>query len=277
MKKISNRPYFFDRGIHFECRRCGACCTGDPGIVYADKDEALRWFYKALRLNPTSAFGYYGIGSNYIDLDNFEKAEKYFKKAQEIQPELPAAYNGLSLLYLSYGKYDKAVEINEKMLAAFPEELTFLSNAAAAAVFSGHFQTAQKYYEKLLGLYPSPTTSFMPKLYLGYIYWKSGEQKSAERVLQTVMELNQDRISEGNEHWRIRYDIAAVYAIKGNKPEAYRWLQNSIDVGFRLFRFAEHDPVFENLHDDPEFKQMMEEVKKMVYEERAKIEKSESL
>jgi Fe-S-cluster containining protein len=41
MKKISNRSYFFDRGIYFECRRCGACCTGDPGIVYADKDEAL--------------------------------------------------------------------------------------------------------------------------------------------------------------------------------------------------------------------------------------------
>jgi len=25
--------YFFDSGIRFECRRCGACCTGDPGIV----------------------------------------------------------------------------------------------------------------------------------------------------------------------------------------------------------------------------------------------------
>ena len=25
--------YFFDFGIRFECRRCGACCTGDPGII----------------------------------------------------------------------------------------------------------------------------------------------------------------------------------------------------------------------------------------------------
>ena len=41
MKRLSNRPYFFDRGIHFECRRCGACCIGDPGIVYADKNEAI--------------------------------------------------------------------------------------------------------------------------------------------------------------------------------------------------------------------------------------------
>jgi Fe-S-cluster containining protein len=25
--------YFFDAGIRFECQRCGACCTGDPGII----------------------------------------------------------------------------------------------------------------------------------------------------------------------------------------------------------------------------------------------------
>ena len=42
MVKLYNRAYFFDLGIHFECRRCGACCTGDPGIVYADKNEAAR-------------------------------------------------------------------------------------------------------------------------------------------------------------------------------------------------------------------------------------------
>lgn len=27
------RSYFFDQGIYFECLGCGACCTGEPGIV----------------------------------------------------------------------------------------------------------------------------------------------------------------------------------------------------------------------------------------------------
>ncbi len=31
--------YFFDAGIHFECRRCGACCTGDPGIIRISNRE----------------------------------------------------------------------------------------------------------------------------------------------------------------------------------------------------------------------------------------------
>ena len=37
--QMKNRPYFFDEGIRFECLRCGGCCTGEPGIVYAERME----------------------------------------------------------------------------------------------------------------------------------------------------------------------------------------------------------------------------------------------
>lgn len=42
MEKLYHRSYFFDQGIYFECQRCGACCTGDPGTIYVDKDEIAR-------------------------------------------------------------------------------------------------------------------------------------------------------------------------------------------------------------------------------------------
>lgn len=31
--------YFFDDGIRFECRRCGDCCTGDPGLIRISEEE----------------------------------------------------------------------------------------------------------------------------------------------------------------------------------------------------------------------------------------------
>lgn len=34
-----DRPYFFDDGLCFQCTRCGACCTGDPGTIYVGPDE----------------------------------------------------------------------------------------------------------------------------------------------------------------------------------------------------------------------------------------------
>ena len=42
MGKLYNRSYFFDQGLHFECQQCGVCCTGDPGIIYVDRDEVPR-------------------------------------------------------------------------------------------------------------------------------------------------------------------------------------------------------------------------------------------
>lgn len=39
MNPLDQRAYFFDAGIRFTCRCCGACCTGAPGIVRIDKSR----------------------------------------------------------------------------------------------------------------------------------------------------------------------------------------------------------------------------------------------
>ena len=39
MTGLDQRSYFFDEGIRFKCRRCGDCCTGDPGIVRVNERE----------------------------------------------------------------------------------------------------------------------------------------------------------------------------------------------------------------------------------------------
>jgi Fe-S-cluster containining protein len=35
----ADRAYFFDAGLRFGCTRCGACCTGAPGIVRVTPEE----------------------------------------------------------------------------------------------------------------------------------------------------------------------------------------------------------------------------------------------
>jgi len=42
MGSYFNRSCFFDDGLRFECQRCGACCTGEPGTIYVGPDEILR-------------------------------------------------------------------------------------------------------------------------------------------------------------------------------------------------------------------------------------------
>jgi hypothetical protein len=40
MKKNPSRN-FFQKGIQFECTRCGKCCTGYPGYVYLSEHDIL--------------------------------------------------------------------------------------------------------------------------------------------------------------------------------------------------------------------------------------------
>lgn len=42
MENTYTRSYFFDKGLCFECQRCGACCTGEPGFVLIDKREIMQ-------------------------------------------------------------------------------------------------------------------------------------------------------------------------------------------------------------------------------------------
>lgn len=42
MDLLSNCSYFFDNGIRFQCQRCGACCTGEPGTIYVEQSEIPR-------------------------------------------------------------------------------------------------------------------------------------------------------------------------------------------------------------------------------------------
>lgn len=35
----THRSYFFDQGLRFACRQCGACCVGESGTIYVTKAE----------------------------------------------------------------------------------------------------------------------------------------------------------------------------------------------------------------------------------------------
>lgn len=41
MTKISSRSEsWYGSGLRFSCRRCGTCCTGEPGYVFLERGEA---------------------------------------------------------------------------------------------------------------------------------------------------------------------------------------------------------------------------------------------
>lgn len=104
------------------------------------------------------------------------------------------------------------------------------------------------------------------------LYWISGEKDEAQKLFNKSLSYSQEQIENGNEFWGLRFDTAAIYAVQGNKEEAYKWLKKSIEKGFLWYRFSHIEPMLKNLHNDENFKQIMAEVKGLVDEVRERIE-----
>ncbi len=232
-------------------------------------EEALMWFNKGLALNPTDAFHHYGPGALYLVLDDYAKAEQWFNEALDLQPDMILAHEGFSLMYLAEGRYQKAIQSGQKILSVDPDSLTGLIRIGEAELYSGNLLQAKQYYEKALEISPKRGDLLTS---IGYILWKTGQEGEAQKMFSQSLKLSQNQIEQGNEFWALPYDIACINAIQGNRTEAYKWLQKAIDAGWRYFRLGLRNPILEDLHEDNQFKQMMEEVKAKVYDMRKQIE-----
>jgi protein kinase/serine/threonine-protein kinase len=231
---------------------------------------------KNLDLKPADYWSYHTFALFYYFLDDLAKAERWVEKSLELKPDFTDSNATLILSYLVQGKILEAVEHGQELLSMNPRDLFALIWAGEAALFADDIPQARQYHQKVAELSPelvNGLTGICNLTRLGYIYWISGDSEEAQKLFTKSLSFNQKQIEQGNELWGYRNDMAAIYAVQGNKEEAYKWLKKSIEAGCRNFRFAQIEPMFESLRNDKNFKQMMAEVKGLVDEMRGRIEK----
>jgi hypothetical protein len=104
---------------------------------------------------------------------------------------------------------------------------------------------------------------------------KTGEQERADLLLDRSLQYVQTIPSIGlGGSW-----IAGVriYALQGDKQMALSALRKSIDEGWRnlWWYFLERDPNLESLHDEPEFRSMVAEIKADMAAQLARVREME--
>jgi serine/threonine-protein kinase len=197
-------------------------------------------------------------------LGNFAEAKKWYGGCLALDPTYLECISNLMEPYILEGNKQEVKALEQKLLSIDPELPGVLETLREAELYLGNYQKAAEYSKKL------------PKDWLdvqdGYILMKIGNRAEANKVLGAALKYRQDRIagkSEGPSDFII---IGAIHAVKGNKSEAYKWLQNAIDLGFVTYRFLLISPLWESLRDDQQFQQMMAQLKARVEEMRKRAE-----
>jgi tetratricopeptide (TPR) repeat protein len=212
-------------------------------------DEALMAARKGLALDPAnSEMWFVLIGQSYLHLGELEQVEKWANKALEIAPDQSGALGLVGFAALCRGELEEA----ERNASALPVGTFYRSTLLGiVAERREDYDKAAEHYQKDPAL----------RIHLARIFIKKDKREEAEQLLGEMAKVAHEWLAQGVDSWSPRRDLVWVSALRGNKEEAYRWLQEAFDLGWRdVYSETEYNPVWDSLRDEPRFQQLMVEI-----------------
>jgi tetratricopeptide (TPR) repeat protein len=114
---------------------------------------------------------------------------------------------------------------------------------------------------------------------IGYAYWQNGYKKEAEHFFDEQIKYS-NRRNELKRPWGqglfTYYDLAGVYAFRGEKDKAYNNLRifNKIQrIPFWMVMLIKSDPLFISIRNEPEFQQIVRDVEAKYQAEHERVKK----
>ena len=223
------------------------------------------------------------LGNLYRQLRDFNKAIPLYERALEIRekvldpdhPDVSNSLNGLAIVLEAMGKYEEALPLYKRALAirekAFgpdhPQVATSLNNLATLYWLMGNYEAARPLnaralaiQEKVLGT-DHPDLTYTLNVY-ALLLLADDDYAGAKKVHQRALTIRQKNLRP--DHPRIAdsyYNLACVSALEGSREEALGYLRESIRCGFKKpIIFTDSD--LESLHDNAEFKALLDEMRR---------------
>ncbi len=106
---------------------------------------------------------------------------------------------------------------------------------------------------------------------LGIAALKSDNPEPYRERLGTTVNNLQQRLFDGDQTWALPWDLAVIYASRGNSEMALEWLGHAYNQGFRFVRWLPIDPAFDDLQDDPRFQHFIDKMEVEVAEMRSNV------
>jgi arylsulfatase A-like enzyme/predicted Zn-dependent protease len=150
-------------------------------------DEAIKYFEKCIKINPSSSSGYSGLAGTYVALKRFDEAETYLIKAQEFNPTLRNLHYNWALLHEEKGDLIKAADAYKQELENIPHNFKACFNLSRVYRKLGDVLEEENYLNKTLELNPKFPMSYF---YLARIYMnRGGRFKEAVSLVEKGIEL----------------------------------------------------------------------------------------
>lgn len=232
-------------------------------VVWEDRgeiDKAIEEYKEALRINHGLATAHCNLGILYKQQGKLEEATKELKEAISIDPNFIEAHNNLGIIYKLQNKLIEATVALKEAIRINPNYAEAHNNLGVVYANQGNIDQAGEEYRKAICINPNYADAHNN---LGDFYKQQGklveaieEYREALRINPndaeahcnlgvTLIELSRKKkgneqdflldealksllASESAETGSASYNLACVYAIKGNETQALLFLETAL-------------------------------------------------
>ena len=231
---------------------------------------------RAMELDPTLAEAHAAIGRIKRTYDwDWAGADASFQKALVLEPQNSTVLLGASSLAASLGRFDEAVALNRRAVEVDPLSVVAHVSMGVHAYYANQLDLATDAYQKALAISPDdPEAHYL----LGLVYlarsqsqralaeFERDQRGSEKSVGEALAYAAMGKKAEGdaalnqliaNYQVQAAYQIAEVYAFRGEVDQAFQWLELARahrDAGLPAIK---GDPLLKNLYGDPRFTQFL--------------------
>jgi TolB-like protein/Tfp pilus assembly protein PilF len=203
--------------------------------------EGLSELKRAKELSPANPTANDLLARVIIYLGGIDEAERQAREAVELDPLSVSTLFNLSRVLFIAGKLDEADAAGRKVAELQPSAASSHRWQVLVAVQRGDGETAlrEAQLEPDAGLRPFE---------LALAQYVRGDHKAADAALAELIANGRDSLA---------YQIAEVYAVRGETDKAFEWLQISFDNHDGGTLSLSVDPLLRGLRDDPRYKNLL--------------------
>ncbi|MEW6455163.1 MAG: protein kinase [Acidobacteriota bacterium] len=217
-----------------------------------EKEKAYKQIEYVYKINPNNEFVIAMLGTIYEYAGLLDKALEKAEKLEKNNELNVLSYINRGRIYIYKNDFSKAKNELEKVFK-------IQNNHPIGLVYSGYLLFYEKKYNEAMStlkesLKYNPEHK-APYFILSMIYSKQGKNKEAEKAIEEVMHL-------ANYDGDFTYFVASYYSLQNDKQLALKWFKEAIKYGNENYPWFLVDPNLNNIRNEPEFKKIMENLKK---------------
>lgn len=232
--------------------------------------EAAYWLRQAALLDPLQASRWQDLFPPYWWAGLYATAERALQRAVELDPRRPSVWSQMTLQRMIQGDFDHALAAVDSAEAHGHETAHLLrgfvhwwagDGEEAATLFSTYDPDSVR-----------TTAPYLP-IPVAHALFAAGDSARARAILESFRSvLESQSVQPFNPEWRV-FPRLQLAALEGDVTRSVELFRAYVERGGRDYNWYLQSPLFDNLREEPAFREELEGVRRQVEEMSRQMER----